>query len=51
MTDVPWFGPPGAYNEPDPYIWWIATPVVAYIWAILLAGLIVLAMDISQGRR
>lgn len=37
IADLPFWGPPGAYNQPDPYIWWIVGPVWAYLAAIWVA--------------
>lgn len=40
MDFPPWFGEPGAYNQPDPLIYWVVVPPLAYLWAIYAAWLI-----------
>lgn len=37
IGDLPFWGMPGAYDEPDPFIWWIVGPLWAYAAAIVLA--------------
>lgn len=34
-----WFGEPGAYNQPDPIIYWFLVPPLVYLWAIYIAFL------------
>lgn len=40
MDFPPWFGEPGAYNQPDPLIYWVFMPPLAYLWAIYVAWMI-----------
>lgn len=48
MEIPPWFGEPTGFDHPDPLIYWFATPLLAYPWAILIAAQISAAMEIRR---
>lgn len=40
-----WFGEPGAYNQPDPLIYWFLFPPLVYLWSIYIAFLFARLID------
>ena len=51
MDLPPWFGEPGAYNQPDPLIYWVLMPPLAYLWAIYMALLFSLMINMIHKHR
>lgn len=45
IADLPFWGPPGVYNRPDPYIWWIVTPPLAYLAAAWIGHTLAVFID------